>query len=65
MSKDHRRESPEPASTAVQRVVELTRDITEVLDVLEEVLSSDPDMPSHGGTVQRAEDLLAKHGRIT
>ena len=40
-------------------------DLKEVLDVLEELASADPDMGSWSDTQKRVDEVLAKHGRST
>lgn len=51
----HRRERDQPQQGAM--------DLSEALDLLEELASSDYDMPSHNDTMDRVDVFLAKHGR--
>lgn len=44
-------------------VAKLETDLKEAVDALEEVMSSDSDMPTFDATQDRAEDVLNKHGR--
>lgn len=48
---------------SICRSDKVAADLKEAIDVLEEVMSTDSDMPSFDDVQDRAEAVLTKHGR--